>query len=123
MSDDLGEGRVTLYKSKEVWTHPPSKSFGGMYCRGVSQIVRNPGVMDGGVRGKTDTDYFYFLCPKCRGVLQWHLLHFFVGPSDYPEKRERGIKEEHLRVEIRCAHCKLVGYIKINNDCWQDGKI
>ena len=93
-----------------------TKSFGATHHRG-----RNPGIQDGGLAGSTDTDYFYFLCPKCRGVVQWHLLFFVSGPSHHKEKEEKNRPAEHLQFELWCSACKLGGKVKMNNDCWQGG--
>jgi hypothetical protein len=109
-----------LHEAKCAWSHAPTKSFNGVFCRGQEEVF-NPRVDDGGVTGETDTDYFYFLCPGCKEVLQWHLIGFAMGPSRIPLKKEMCIPHQHLEVEIYCRKCKLAGIIKINNDCWQGG--
>jgi hypothetical protein len=121
---DFGGEAKTIHRSDCVWSHAVSKSFSGTWVRG-GELVHNPSVMGvegGGVTGRTDTDYFYFNCPKCQGILQWHVTGFAIGRSYLAAKRELDIPMEHIELEIHCRACHLSGTIKINNDNWQGGR-
>lgn len=113
----------TVYKSKKKFmSDAVSKSFGGMYVKG-EKMVTNPFVENGGLTGRTDTDYFYFNCPGCKGVLQWLLREVKESESRYDHKIKKDIPATHLRIELWCDECQMGGTVKIDNDCWQGGRL
>ena len=84
-------------------------------------------VEGGKLTGTTDTDYFYFLCPKCgdRHVLQ--ILDFTVMEDEpvrtYKEDRPKAKRDFRLAFELWCAKCKLHDFVKVSNTGWQGGKL
>jgi len=114
-----GDHALRFEAKKFYFSQAPTRQFGADHMRG-RKIVRNPSVMDGGVMGTTDTDYFYFLCPKCDGVLQWQVLCLVEGMSRVPG---RTAPHQHIQLEIWCRDCRLGGTIKLDNNCWQGGQI
>lgn len=84
-------------------------------------------VMKGGLKGSTDTDYFYFFCPKCPDQEIMRILDYEVRaeqtenpyntmPSPKPAK---GFT---LAFKIYFQKCKHTDFVKISNMGWQGGK-
>jgi|ERR1700685_751019 len=87
----------------------------------------SPDVAHGSLRGQTDTDYFYFLCPKCADNTVLQILDFTVvhdGPVKYaPDVRPRAKRDFTIAFKIHCHTCKFVDFVKVSNTGWQGGKI
>lgn len=84
-------------------------------------------VMGGKLKGATDTDYFYFLCPKCGGNQILKILDFVVkhdGPVEYaPKLRKDARRDFTIAFELKCGACGLHDIVKVSNIGWQDGKL
>lgn len=83
-------------------------------------------VSDGKLTGSTDTDYFYFFCPKCKGQQILRLLDYDVREelADNPyndQLKSRAEKGFTLAVKIHCEKCGLTDFVKISNLGWQNG--
>ena len=84
-------------------------------------------VKGGNLRGTTDTDYFYFFCPKCDDTQILQILDYKVledGPVSYAkEHRPKAKRDFKLAFELWCPKCKLHDFIKLSNIGWQGGKL
>jgi len=77
-------------------------------------------ISQGKLTGTTDTDYFYFLCPKCEGGGSEIMRIIDIGTSDdYTFKTDHGeppIKTPfHFALELYCDKCKTHSVVKITN--------
>lgn len=85
-------------------------------------------VTGGRLRGATDTDYFYFLCPQCPDNQMLRIL-------DYENREERpdnpyddicpGPKAELgfiIGFKLYCCECGLKDFVKVGNLGFQLGK-
>lgn len=83
-------------------------------------------VTNGRLTGSTDTDYFYFFCPKCPDKHIMRVLDYGVRAdeaenpynSEFTKKAKRGFT---LAFELYCEKCKLKDFVKISNTGWQGG--
>ncbi len=86
-----------------------------------------PAVEDGKLTGKTDTDYFYFFCPKCEDTQIMQILDFrFLKKESakYKDKYRKKLKREFIiAFELYCHKCKLHDCVKVSNIGWQGGKL
>ena len=83
-------------------------------------------VKKGRLKGLTDTDYFYFLCPKCNDLSIMRILDYFIKEIDYkyPEVRPHPKKSANIAFEIYCPKCKIKDHVKIPvGGGWQGVKI
>ena len=84
-------------------------------------------VEGGRLRGGTDTDYFYFLCPVCRDSTMLRILDYTVvsdGPVEYaPELRRDANRDFILAFELKCKTCNHHDFVKIGNIGWQGGRL
>ena len=84
-------------------------------------------VEGGKLKGQTDTDYFYFLCPRCADNTVLQILDYDVvkdGPVEYaPEDRTKAKRDFILVFQIYCTSCKLSDFVKLSNTGWQVGKL
>ena len=84
-------------------------------------------VSEGRLRGQTDTDYFYFLCPQCADNKIMQILEFDVvkdGPVEYsPDTRPKAKRDFIIAFKLWCYRCHLTDFVKISNIGWQGGKI
>ncbi|MBU1180319.1 hypothetical protein KJ885_05225 [Patescibacteria group bacterium] len=78
-------------------------------------------VKGGKLKGATDTDYFYFFCPKCPDqeimeTLEWgdHRLNGDGVPSTN--------REFTIVFKLHCKKCKLTDFVKIGNGGWKGGQ-
>src|SRR5712692_9548072 len=85
-------------------------------------------VAEGKLTGATDTDYFYFFCPRCpdRSILRIldydHHIPEEPGGSKYPNLEPRQKKDFTLVFKVYCPECKLTDFVKISSMGWQGGK-
>lgn len=84
-------------------------------------------VEGGKLRGGTDTDYFYFLCPACSDSTILRILDYAVvadGTVKYaPELRKDASRDFILAFELKCETCNHRDFVKIGNTGWQGGKL
>jgi hypothetical protein len=85
-------------------------------------------VTDGKLKGETDTDYFYFFCPQCKGrhVLRPldYAVHVEQPENPYNEQTEsKAAKGFTLVFQLCCETCGLKDFVKISNLGWQGGKL
>jgi len=85
-------------------------------------------MMNGNLKGASDTDYFYFFCPECPDSEIMRILEY--GEHQKPEP---AIFNEHCKsialysfvlvFKIHCEKCGLTDFVKIGNRGFQFGKI
>lgn len=82
-------------------------------------------VTHGKLRGSTDTDYFYFFCPRCPDDEIMRALEYGLhinepgNPYDMiPEAKGRF----SIVFKIHCQKCGITDFVKIGNVGWQGGK-
>ncbi len=84
-------------------------------------------VMNGGLKGSTDTNYFYFFCPKCPDQEIMRVLDYEVR-AEHPENpyntelSPKASKGFTLAFKVYCQKCKHTDFVKISNMGWQGGK-
>ena len=75
--------------------------------------------------GATDTDYFYFFCPECKGSQILQILDYTIAfdePVEYaPAFRVKAKRDFKIAFELYCTECGLHDYVKIANVGWQGG--
>jgi len=72
-------------------------------------------IMEGKLKGTTDTDYFYFLCPDCKEIMELKNYHIHKYKDDS--------KAIRITLELYCRKCKYYDYTKISNVGWVGGKL
>lgn len=80
----------------------------------------------GGLTGATDTDYFYFFCPKCPDKQIMRILKYEVREetkenrynSEFKKKAESGFI---IAFTLFCEKCQHDDITKISNVGWQSG--
>jgi predicted RNA-binding Zn-ribbon protein involved in translation (DUF1610 family) len=85
-------------------------------------------VSDGKLKGATDTDYFYFLCPTCTGSEVMRVLDYEVRHEQpenpyndqSPSKAQKGFT---LAFKLHCDKCGLSDFVKVSNLGWQGGQL
>jgi hypothetical protein len=86
-------------------------------------------VSDGKLVGTTDTDYFYFFCPRCQDRHILRILDYGnhvaeeAGGSRYPDEKPKQKKDFTLVFKLYCPHCELTDFVKISNTGWQGGRL
>ena len=84
-------------------------------------------ISNGKLTGTTDTDYFYFFCPKCGDTHILQILDFGIvkeGPVEYAkEHRSKAKKDFIIAFKLYCPKCKLLDFVKVSNIGWQGGKL
>jgi ribosomal protein S27AE len=98
-------------------TFNKGKPYGG------SEAVR-----DGRLTGATDTDYFYFFCPRCgdRHIMRVLEHGFREGPGPaqaYPDMRPRQAHDFTMAFKLYCPQCHLTDFVKIGNTGRQEGQL
>jgi len=84
-------------------------------------------VSHGKLRGATDTDYFYFFCPKCAHrqimrILEYG-LHDEKAQNPYNEFFKVQAKSAFTLVfKLHCEKCRHTDFVKISNMGWQGGR-
>lgn len=78
-------------------------------------------VMNGKLKGATDTDYFYFLCPQCPDQEMMEILEY----GDHFENTKTKVDADKFALvfKIKCHKCKLVDFVKISNAGWLGGQL
>ena len=85
-------------------------------------------VSDGQLVGTTDSDYFYFFCPRCKDrhimrVLDYGVHYGGTGGEQYPDERPKQTRDFVLAFKLYCKNCKLTDFTKIGNVGWQGGQL
>ena len=84
-------------------------------------------INDGKLTGLTDTDYFYFFCPKCGDTQILQVLDFGIlrdGPVElYKKERPKAKRDFTIAFELYCPECKLHDFVKVSNIGWAGGKL
>lgn len=85
-------------------------------------------VQGGGLTGATDTDYFYFFCPKCPGNYVMRILEYGVreriSENPYNSAFKKKAKEGFiLAFKLYCENCKHTDFVKISNMGLQIGTL
>ena len=84
-------------------------------------------ISNGKLTGTTDTDYFYFFCPKCGNTQVLQILDFGIvkeEPAEYAKDyRSKPKKDFIIAFELYCPKCKLHDFVKVSNIGWQGGKL
>lgn len=85
-------------------------------------------VQSGKLKGTTDTDYFYFLCPVCENQQVMRILEYTVHEvlkeNPYNKSFEKKATEGFtLAFHIYCEKCKLEDFVKISNFGLQGGNV
>ena len=86
----------------------------------------SPDVMSGKLQGATDTDYFYFFCPKCPDKHIMRILDCEIEEHEkenpYNEEFTKKAKKAFtLAFQIYCEKCKHTDFVKISNIGLQGG--
>ena len=83
-------------------------------------------ICNGRLTGTTDTDYFYFFCPKCGKAHVLQILDFDIvteGQVEYAKEDRPKVKKDFtIAFELYCSKCKLHDFVKVSNTGWQGGK-
>jgi len=84
-------------------------------------------VSGGKLTGTTDTDYFYFFCPKCADTQMLQILNYIMtkdGPVEkYKEQRPKARRDFLIAFELWCPTCELHDFVKLSNTGWVGGKL
>jgi len=115
---DFGGRGICVYTNKRQFSEAPTYRYGAIFVRG-RKVYQNPRHTGGALVGCTDTDYFYFLCPKCGEVLQWNVREMWELPSSYPEVKKS--PNHHIELEVWCRKCRLGGRVALSSNCFQGG--
>ena len=85
-------------------------------------------VDQGRLKGATDTDYFYFFCPRCDGkeivrILEYGIHGEGLSVNPYDNRTKSKAKGGFtLAFKFHCEKCGLTDFFKISNTGWQRGK-
>lgn len=85
-------------------------------------------IVDGKLKGETDTDYFYFFCPRCKGR---HIMrpldyaaHIETPGNKYNDQTtSKAVKGFTLVFQLHCEQCGLKDFVKISNLGLQGGTL
>jgi len=85
-------------------------------------------VQNGRLTGTTDTDHFYFFCPRCDGrhimrVMNYEVREERMGGTTYANEEPRSEWDFILALKLHCSKCTLTDFIKIGNLGWQGGEL
>ena len=86
-------------------------------------------VMNGRLRGSTDTDYFYFYCPDCEGAQIMRILDFGEHRPTSPDNKYNDCFEQKAEIgftlvfKLYCEQCNLTDFVKISNEGLQAGEL
>lgn len=106
---------VQLQRDTQMSAFNPNKSYHG------SEAVER-----GRLRGATDTDYFYFFCPKCPDDQMLRILDYVVlNEEAYNEYNDlmspKAAQAVTIAFELHCQQCGLTDFVKVSNIGWQGG--
>lgn len=81
----------------------------------------------GRLKGATDTDYFYFICPNCEGDEMLRILDFTIiqdeaGNRYNAEMKSKAKRSFIIRFDLACEKCGLRDCTKVANIGWQGGR-
>jgi hypothetical protein len=82
-------------------------------------------VSDGKLTGTTDTDYFYFFCPRCQDRHIMRILDYAQhieersGGERYPDVRPKQARDFTIAFKLYCPRCKLTDFVKVGDVGWQ----
>lgn len=84
-------------------------------------------VSDGKLKGATDTDYFYFFCPKCPEseilrVLDYEVRHEQAANPYNDQLKSKAAKGFTIALKLHCEKCGMTDFVKVSNLGWQGGK-
>ena len=84
-------------------------------------------VFDGQLKGATgETDYFYFICPKCPHdhilrILEYR-VHEEMPENPYDEEcKSHANRGFTLAFKLHCEECEYKDFVKVSNIGWQSG--
>ncbi|WNB77334.1 hypothetical protein [Methylomonas koyamae] len=85
-------------------------------------------IQDGKLRGTTDTDYFYFFCPKCEDDQIVRVLDYRIVKEEMINPYDLGMKSKSekgfvLQFQLHCEKCEHSDTVKISNLGWQVGNL
>ena len=86
-------------------------------------------VMNGRLRGSTNTDYFYFYCPDCEGEQIMRILDFGEHRPTSPDNKYNDCFEQKAEIgftlvfKLYCEQCNLTDFVKISNEGLQAGEL
>jgi len=77
-------------------------------------------VHNGKLQGTTDTDYFYFFCPKCPEKYVMRILEYGIHEYEENNPYDDQLKSKAkygftLVFKLYCENCKHLDFIKISN--------
>ena len=84
-------------------------------------------VQEGKLRGATDTDHFYFFCPRCPDDRLLRVLDYTVHAEEatnpYSETvgKPKAARGFILAFKLYCQECGFTDFTKIGNMGWQGG--
>jgi ribosomal protein L44E len=84
-------------------------------------------VQAGRLKGRTDTDYFYFFCPNCKDTTVLQILDYTVredGPVLHnKEQRKLARRDFSIAFELHCRECNMHDFVKISSILRWGGKL
>ena len=85
-------------------------------------------VQDGKLVGTTDTDYFYFFCPKCPPCTILRLLDYDMRAEQPDNPYNSDLKSKAVRsftfaIKLQCESCGFKDFVKLSNLGWQGGQL
>lgn len=85
-------------------------------------------IKEGKLRGSTDTDYFYFFCPKCKGSQVLRLLNYRIIQEQPRNEYDEGLRSKSakgftLQFKLYCESCGLTDFVKLSNFGRQSGEL
>lgn len=98
-----------------------SKFNGGKPYHGSSDV------QEGKLRGATDTDHFYFFCPRCTDNQLLRILDYTIhaeSPTNRYDEivgKPKPAKSFTLAFKLHCQKCGLTDFAKVGNMGWQGG--
>lgn len=84
-------------------------------------------IQEGRLTGATDSDYFYFFCPRCEGGRILQVLDFAVVSERQPDSEYEGIPPPKsaftIAFEFACNSCGLHDFVKITSTGLVSGRL
>jgi hypothetical protein len=91
------------------------------------KITLGSEAMEGGkLKGATDTEYFYFFCPKCPDnqilrILDFEIVRDEAENTYNSESQSVAARSFVIRFDLACDVCGLRDCTKVSNIGWQGG--